>query len=107
MNHVPIFAREWRVKRLIKQATARNLFPHSDKREAVRKLLLWHADARRIQFAAGCSLRGCKSKIFLSFQLPDDVTTESGQWESCGYFCPRCGFSNAGARRTKVKHLER
>lgn len=73
------------------------------KRWAVVKLLKFQPLARRIRFEGGCGVGRCRSRLSMSYQLEatdrPGRTNERGEpSEDCGYFCPSCGFSNAGSR---------
>lgn len=73
------------------------------KRWAVVKLLKFQPLAHRIRFEGGCGVGRCRSKLSMSYQLEafdrPGLTNQRGEpSEDCGYFCPSCGFSNAGSR---------
>lgn len=65
------------------------------KRYAVVKLLRWQPAARRIRFEGQCH---CGGKLLLSYQFPYEISPD-GEMETCGFYCPSCGFGNGGARR--------
>lgn len=73
------------------------------KRRAVVKLLKWQPLARRIRFEERCGVGRCRSKLSMSYELeefrrPGRTNHRGEPSEDCGYFCPSCGFSNAGSR---------
>lgn len=71
------------------------------KQWAVRKLLLWQPGAQRIRFEERCPIARCRSKFYLSYHLYDIVWRVNSDIEDCAYYCPSCGFSNAGGRPVK------
>ena len=66
--------------------------------DILSKVTAQWADAVNIRHEGKCDI--CKHPTLLSLQLPDDVVRGDG-WETCGYYCYRCGWSNAGAREVK------
>lgn len=96
---------ETRVLNLIARV---DLSAASLKKRQVIGLLKIFPSARRIRFESVCHCRRGKQ---LSFQLPHIVHGThdfNGELrEDCGFWCPYCGFSNAGARhimRTSAKN---
>ena len=83
-----------RVRNLIRRI---DLSGASPKKRAVVKLLTNQPLAKRIRFAGRCHCRGGQ---LLSYQLDGNTNRQRDDMEDCGYFCPSCGFSNAGARET-------
>ena len=71
------------------------------KQWAVRKLLHWQPGAQRIRFEGKCDISRCRSRFYLSYQLNDIEWRVNGETEHCAYYCPRCGFGNAGSRPVK------
>ena len=93
---------EARVRNLIRRVDLSKAGP---KKRAVIKLLQWKPLARRIRFAGKCH---CRGQLLLSYRLEhlhSNRWTRDG-WEECGYYCPSCGFGNAGAREVG-QHRER
>jgi hypothetical protein len=73
------------------------------KRWAIIKLLKQQPLARRIRFEERCGVGRCRSKLSMTYQLeahdkPGRTNHLGEPSEDCGYFCPSCGFSNAGSR---------
>lgn len=67
------------------------------KQWAIIKLLTWQPLAREIRFTR-CH---CRSELMMSYRLPDEARWDARQqegWESAGFYCPSCKFSNGGAR---------
>lgn len=76
----------------------------TEKRHAVRKLLKWQPGARRIRFDRQCPERRCKSRLMMSYVLTDDLNRETNpDMESCGAYCPRCGFGGSSRREKKFQ----
>lgn len=73
------------------------------KKWAVVKLLRWQPEAHHIRFEGKCH---CKGKYLMSYQLHDVTSRHPGE-EDCGYYCPSCGFGNAGARQVWTRKLGR
>ncbi len=71
------------------------------KQWAVRKLLSFQPGAQRIRFEERCPIARCRSKFYLSYQVADVDRRLNDVLEDCGYYCPRCGFGNAGGRPVK------
>ncbi len=67
----------------------------SVKQWAVIKLLMWQPLAKRIRFEGKCH---CKRGQMLTYQLIGSDYDRGENTETCGYYCPSCGFSNAGSR---------
>lgn len=89
-----------RVLNLIRRASLADASP---KKRAVLKLLAYQPLARRIQFHEGCDACKRRGAIMVSYQLPDKewkrrTNTRGLEYEDCGYYCPTCGFGNAGGR---------
>lgn len=59
------------------------------------KLLKWQPKAKNILDAGKCD--NCKNKGFLFYQLDGDWEQEKDDWLQGGFYCPNCGFGNAGA----------
>lgn len=92
-----------RVRNLIRRV---DLSKASPKKRAVIKLLQFQPLAKRIRFAGKCH---CKSALLMSYQLEylhGKRWTRDG-WEDCGFYCPSCGFGNAGAREIHQPRRER
>lgn len=85
-----------RVRNLIAKVDIRTA---SAKKRQVIALLKLFPKARRIRFEGKCH---CRRGNQLSFVLAQHEFSD-GIHERCGYFCPNCGFSNAGARRIRNK----
>lgn len=81
------------VRNLIRQAKPA---PGSKKWGLIR-LLVWQPYAKHIQFESGCPCCKRRQGFQISFQLPGD-SPRKNERESCGWYCPFCGFSNAGTR---------
>jgi len=66
---------------------------------AARKALLeWQPAAMYVRLAGKCP--NCKrSSGYVSYQLADDLS--SVDEEQCGYYCVKCEWSAAGARRVE------
>lgn len=62
---------------------------------AVGKLLDVQPKAIALRYEGKCDV--CRRDGYLSYIHPDFVKVD-GDYEDCGWFCHRCGFSNAGAR---------
>ena len=80
------------------------------KRQIVRLLKNWPS-ARAIRAGNKCH---CRRGSQWSFRLPETEhgerlhTFEGEVYEDCGFWCPYCGFSNAGARPVKlVQRIEK
>ena len=67
---------------------------------AVAHLLADFPRARDVRFEVEGKCPGCKSVMFMSFVLGDDEVVD-GKWQQCGFYCPACGWSNAGSREVK------
>lgn len=92
-------AKQYRVLNLIKKA---DLETASPKKRAVIGLLKWQPLAVRIRFEDRCAIRGCKG-ITLSYQTPHDDRPRGPDRETCGYWCSRCDFGNAGSRPIQIE----
>jgi hypothetical protein len=69
----------------------------SGKKWAVIRLLEWQPTARRIRFEGKCH---CRGQYLMSYQTNDiPVSARGDDEETCGYYCPSCGFGNAGSRK--------
>lgn len=90
--------RQRRVLNLLSRIDRKNQTP---KQWAVRKLLDWQPGAQRIRFEGKCDVSRCGGKLYLSYQLPGITWRVNGETEDCGYYCPSCGFGNAGGRPVK------
>lgn len=68
------------------------------------KLLVAFPEAINVRNEGRCDC--CHREGLRSFQLPDDAeaTDPASDVEHCGYYCERCGFSNAGSRMGKYQH---
>lgn len=86
--------KQYRVLNLLKHA---HLEQASPKKKAVIKLLTWQPMAIRIRFEERCGIRGCHG-LMLSYQLPYSDKPRGPDEESCGFWCSRCDFGNAGSR---------
>ena len=69
---------------------------------AVRRLLAWQPGAKRIRLGR-CGIGRCRSDLSMTYQLDDmsiktHMNSKGELWEDAGYYCPSCGFSNAGSR---------
>lgn len=94
--------KKYRVLNLIGKVDLAQAHP---KQRMVIKLLKWQPLAEAIRFETDAH---CKGAYFLSYQLPGDkhiVRSDPAQ-ESCGYYCPRCGWGNAGSRPKRLKPNE-
>lgn len=93
---------EARVLNLIAKVDIRSA--SAKKRQIIHLLKKW-PNARRIRFSSKCH---CRRGLQLSFALPEfnETHTFDGElYEDCGFYCPHCGFGNAGARPVKEKKL--
>lgn len=76
------------------------------KQRAIRKLLAWQPGAKRIRLGR-CDVGRCRSMLAMTYQLEDtgNMThiSKGELWEDCGYYCPSCGFSNAGSRPIRTR----
>jgi hypothetical protein len=93
--------RGYRVQNAMKRIDLANV--KSLKRWAVIKLLKMEPLARRVRFEGRCGVGRCRSDLSMSYQLeeldkPGRTNSRGDAEEYCGYFCPSCGFSNAGSR---------
>lgn len=93
--------RGYRVQNMMKRIDLKDI--ENLKRWAVVKLLKTQPLARRIRFEGRCGVGRCRSKLSMSYQLealdrPGRTNHRGEPSEDCGYFCPSCGFSNAGSR---------
>lgn len=86
--------KQYRVLNLIRNV---NLETASPKKRAVIGLLMWQPLAERIRFEDRCALSRCAG-IMLSYRLPKGERLHGDDRESCGYWCSRCDFGNAGSR---------
>lgn len=68
------------------------------KRIAVYKLLAWQPLAKRIRFYGKCH---CGNKYMLTYQQDGLDYLRGENEETCGYYCYRCGFGNAGSREVR------
>jgi hypothetical protein len=95
-------ARNQRVQRLIRRV---NLDEAGPKKRAVILLLRFQPAAIRIRFEYQCPQRGCRCEYFLSYQLPHLDKLRGKDEETCGFYCPRCGWGNAGSRPIKASRV--
>ena len=65
---------------------------------AVAHLLADFPKARDVRFEEDGKCPICKSVMFISFVL-DSSPVAHGDKEHCGYYCPACGWTNAGSRK--------
>lgn len=66
------------------------------KKWAIIRLLSWQPIAVGIRFEGQCH---CKGEFLMSYLHPDYIHSRKLGHEDCGYYCPSCGFSNAGSRK--------
>ena len=62
--------------------------------------------AERIRFEDRCAISGCKG-LMLSYQTPHDDRPRREDRETCGYWCSRCDFGNAGSRPIRQPKFNR
>lgn len=88
-----------RVLNLIKHVILEDASP---KKRAVIKLLTWQPEAVQIRFEGRCH---CRGNMLMSYLLPGDGVggRRDPSHESCGYYCPSCGFGNAGSRPKRLR----
>jgi hypothetical protein len=92
--------KKYRVLNLIAKV---NMSTAKPKQWAVIRLLKWQPEAAHIRFQGRC--HQCRCEFLLSYQTALDY--DRGQHEeTCGYYCPRCGWGNAGARPRRLRHDE-
>lgn len=91
--------RERRVLNLLGRINRDNQTP---KQWAVRKLLSVQPGAQRIRFEERCPISKCRSKFYLSYQVTGVDRRLNDVLEDCGWYCPSCGFGNAGGRPVKL-----
>ena len=87
-------ARRHRVVNLLSRMDSKNM---TMQQWAVCRLLEWQPGAVRIRFEVRCGIGTCRSKYSLSYQLDGDGAVNESE-EFCGYYCPSCEFTGAGAR---------
>lgn len=93
--------KRYRVLNLIRRV---NLETASPKKRAVIKLLQWQPEALQIRFESRCH---CRSEYLMSYRLPTlENWVRNLDSESCGYYCPGCGFGNAGSRPKRLRRDE-
>lgn len=70
-------------------------------KRAVIKLLKWQPEAVQIRFEGRCH---CRSLWLMSYRLPTLENLEHDpDMETAGFYCPSCGFGNAGSRPKRLR----
>lgn len=70
---------------------------------AVNKLRSWQPQATNIRFLK-CHNTRCACGVMMSYQIdPGNNLGRREGYETCGYYCPSCGFSNAGQRLVETE----
>lgn len=64
---------------------------------AVAHLLHDCPKARAVRFETEDKCPSCKSLMLMSYVHSDFIRVK-GENESCGFYCPPCGWGNAGSR---------
>lgn len=95
--------KQYRVLNLIKKV---DLLKASPKKRAVIGLLKWQPLAMRIRFSGNCPQRRCNG-LELSYQVPHMDESRGRDSETCGYYCPTCGWGNAGSRPIQFEKPKR